>query len=264
MSTTVYESIILDVPAAATWDTVSGLDFGYLPTVARVVLENKAHPADVGGIRTVTYKDGTVQKIKLTERSDARTELSWDLIESTPSISSMSVSWTLKLTEVKLPSGNVFAEWTADFSRDASNEVLADAKYKAKEHFVFIRQATKARLIAEANKGAVVPTLKRQLSQKSAMLHAAFQRLDTNKNGKLEFEEFSVVVNKLFGHNLPESALRIILMDADLNSDNTIDFDEFCKFLGKHTTDDPASPSSAAAASPSAAATAAAAAPAKK
>jgi len=257
MSTTVYESIVLDVPLAEAWQTVAALDLSYLPTVTRVDIENKAHFADVGGIRCVTYKDGTVQKIKLTERSDARNELSWDLIDSTPAIGAMSVSWTLKLTEVRQPSGSVFVEWTADFSRDAPMEVLADAKYKAKEHFVFIRQATKARIIAEANKGKAIPALKRQLSERSATLREMFGKLDTKKTGHLGFEEFSVVVNKLFGHNLPDAAIHVLLMEADLNNDQVIDFEEFCKFINQQPV------SGAAAAAPAAAATAAAA-PAKK
>jgi hypothetical protein len=238
MATTVYESIVLDVPAADAWVTVCNLDFGYLPTVQSAVLANNAHPHDVGGVRTITYHDGTVQKIKLTEYSEARCEMSWDLIESNPSAHAMSVSWTLKMTAVKWPKAQVFVEWTADFSRDASNEVLMDAKFKGKENLIFIRQATKQRLIAEEKKRGTLPKLQRQLSEKSAMMFQAFQKLDKNGNGKLEFEEFAVAVNKLFGADLPERALRIILMDADLDGSNDISFEEFCTFLGRHTDDD--------------------------
>jgi len=199
------------------------------------VVEGKSSPADVGGVREVTYKDGTVQKIKLTERSDARCELSWDLIESNPPVHAMSSSWTLKLTEVRSPAGSVFVEWTADFSRDAGNDVLADGKYKAKEHFKAIATATKKRIVKVANAGPTIPKIKRQLSSRSRALWQAFKKLDTNKNGKLEFNEFAVVVNRFMGEDkpLPDAAVRIILMTADLNNDGTIDFDEFCKFLGK-------------------------------
>jgi len=234
-STNVYESIILDVTLADAWQTVENLDFTWLPTVTGCVYENKASPADVGAVRTVTYRDGTVQEFKLTERSDAHRELSWDLIKSTPSIGCLSVSWTLRLTEVKKPKGRVFVEWTADFSRDASSAVLLDAKFKAKENFIHIRSATKARLLAKAKNTPAVPTLKRQLSEKSSLLLQAFQKVDKNHNGKLEFEEFAVVVNTLFGAQLPENALRLILLEADLDRDGTISFEEFCTFVGQNS-----------------------------
>jgi len=235
-STTVYESIVLDLTAGDAWTTVENLDFAWLPTVTTCVYDNKCSPADVGGTRTVTYKDGTVQKFKLTERSDARRELSWDLIDSTPAIGAMSVSWTLKLTPVNKPKGRVFIEWTADFSRDASNAVLLDGKFKAKENFIHIRAATKARLVANPAHKAAVPALKRQLSTKSQLLRQAFEKMDKNGNGKLEFEEFSVVVNTLFGSPLPEAALRVILLEADLDRDGTISFDEFCAFVGQNSS----------------------------
>jgi len=235
-STTVYESIVLDLSLGEVWQTVENLDFRWLPTVTSTVFENKASPADVGGIRTVIYSDGTVQKLKLTERSDARHELSWDLIDSTPSIGVLSVSWTLKLTEVKKPKGRVFVEWTADFSRDASNAVLLDAKFKAKENFIHMRSAAKLRIVKAANSGNAIPALKRQLSAKSSLLLKAFQKMDVNGDGKLQFEEFSVVVNTLFGAPLPESALRVILLEADLDRSGDISFEEFCAFVGQNST----------------------------
>ncbi len=45
------------------------LDFKFLPDVKSTEFDGKCDPAEVGGVRTVTYKDGSVQKLKLSELS---------------------------------------------------------------------------------------------------------------------------------------------------------------------------------------------------
>jgi len=235
MASHVNESIVLDFKISEAWETVRDLNLSFLSTVASCTVDAGSSWSAVGSLRTVTYKDGTVQSIKLVERSDVTHELSWDLVTSNPPAHALSVGWTLKLTAVNWPSTAVFLEWTCDYSKDASAAVLADAKYKATDFFAAVKSATKARLIAAANASASAtgsPALMRQLSTRGDLMRAAFKSFDTNADGKLQFEEFAVCVNKVLGMKLPEAALRIILMEADLDGSGDIDFEEFIEFLG--------------------------------
>jgi len=47
----------------------------------------------------------------------------------------------------------------------------------------------------------------------------------------LEFDEFAVAVNKLYGENLPDEAIKMLLRDADTNNDQVVSYDEFVRFL---------------------------------
>jgi len=96
----------------------------------------------------VTYKDQTVQRLKLTEISDAAYTLSWDLIESTPAVEVMSVAHTLRLRRVTTTS-QTFIEWTSDFSKDASHNVIEDARFKQRDNFSFLAKAVQ-------NKGRII------------------------------------------------------------------------------------------------------------
>jgi len=117
--------------------------------------------------------------------------------------------------------------------------VIADASLKGKDHFRAIAAAIRARLLSEAKTTPVsvgatrvtVPALRRQLSSRSEALHKLFQTLDRNNNGVLDQDEFAFCVNKLYGQNLPDDAVRCLLTMADLNGDRVISYDEFVKFL---------------------------------
>jgi len=124
-----------------------------------------------------------------------------------------------------------------DFSKDAGNDVLADAKLKALDNFKALAASSKALLIKQANekpvgKGKVaLPELKRQLSSKSDTLNKLFASVDKNHNNVLEFDEFAMVVNKLYGENLHDETIKALLREADLNNDNVVSYNEFAAFL---------------------------------
>jgi hypothetical protein len=134
---------------------------------------------------------------------------------------------------LRVQSSQTLIEWTADFSRDAPRAALADARYKATDHFKAIGTFTKSRVVSRGTSSGAVPALKRQLSTRSVALAQAFSKLDVNKNKKLEFDEFAQCVRTLVSPSLPDSAIKVLLMTADMDSDGTIDFEEFCEFLGK-------------------------------
>jgi glutathione S-transferase len=134
--------------------------------------------------------------------------------------------------------GNLtFVEWTVDFSKDVSNEAMVDASFKAREHFKALAATSKAKLLEQAASTPVgkqkvtVPELRRQLSARSTELNKLFTSLDKNGNGVLEFDEFALAVNKLYGENLADEAIRMLLRMADTNNDNVVSYEEFVKFL---------------------------------
>jgi len=97
-------------------------------------------------VRTVVYKDNkdeakkTQQKIKLVELSDAAHAIAWDLLESVPAVSTLSASHTIKLRRVT-DDKSTFIEWTTDYSKDATHEVIEDQRHKQRENFKLIAAA---------------------------------------------------------------------------------------------------------------------------
>jgi len=68
------------------------------------------------------------------ELSDQRNEISWEVFFSEPAIPVSSQIHTVRLRRVT-ETNKTFVEWTTDFSKDASIEVIEDARYKQKDNF---------------------------------------------------------------------------------------------------------------------------------
>jgi len=85
----------------------------------------------------VTYNDA-VQKIRLVELSDAHYGIGWDLIDSNPPLAHSGASYAIHLRRVTFPTPGTLAEIEVEFSRDASANVLEDARYKAHDFFKHI------------------------------------------------------------------------------------------------------------------------------
>jgi len=236
MATRVWESTVIDAPIGTVWGLVRPLSFSYMPTVATSTIEGTHNGSEVGSVHVISYKDKTVQKLRLTELSDSKYCVSWDLVESLPAHHTSGASYTVRLRSVT--AGNLtFVEWLADFSKDVSTEAMVDASFKAREHFKSIAATSKAKLLEQSANTPVgkakvtVPELRRQLSARSTELHKVFTSLDKNGNGVLEFDEFALAVNKLYGENLADEAIRMLLRMADTNNDNVVSYEEFVKFL---------------------------------
>jgi len=141
MSSRVWQSCIIDATIDRVWAVIRPLDLVYLPTVSTVELDAKDREDTVGTERTIYYnvnnKERTVQRIRLLELSDSRHEISWEIVSSTPPIDFLSANYTIRLRRVT-ESSKTFLEMTSDFSRDASPNVIEDARYKQKDHFKYI------------------------------------------------------------------------------------------------------------------------------
>lgn len=107
---------------------------------------DEAALAQVNSIRTVTYQDKTVQKVQLLELSDARHEVSWQLIDSVPATSVMSSQHSIRLSPITTDN-STFIEWSTVFSKDANIDVLEDSKYKQLENFNYLRRSLQPQAI---------------------------------------------------------------------------------------------------------------------
>jgi len=138
MATRVHESAVIVASIADVWAVIRGLNFSFLSTVEKVDVEG--HADAVGSLRTITYKDKTQQKVKLVELSDAAHKLSWELIESNPPTLALSAIHTLALRRIS-HDNTTLLEFTSDYSKDATDEVIQDSKYKKLEFFGDLRTA---------------------------------------------------------------------------------------------------------------------------
>jgi len=233
----VHETAIIELPVDVVWKVVRPLDFTcFNPNVVTSTIEGKDGPYDVGGLRTVVYKDKTSQSVKLMELSDGNKRVSWDLISSEPKANTLGASFTIHLRRVTA-SNFTYISWTVDFSHDADIHVYKDAVFKAKENFAHLKKVAKKNLVAESKNDTSAtgpPALLRKLSDRSATLKKVFEEYDKNKSGRLEFEEFKALVTKMdifgSGRALPDTVLHVLLAEADENEDG-VNYENLVKFL---------------------------------
>jgi hypothetical protein len=140
MATRVHESDIIPAAISEVWAAIRIFDFDFLDTVKKVEFEtNEKNPSQVGNVRVIHYMDKTIQKVRLTELSDARQFLSYTVFESDPPIAVMSVVHTVRLRRVTA-NNTTFAEWITDFSADASQAVIQDQRFKQKERLEALKK----------------------------------------------------------------------------------------------------------------------------
>jgi len=107
-------------------------------------MENGESPSRVGSVRRVSYRDGTVQLLKLSALNDSTRALTWDIYMSEPPVQYSSAVHTLRLRRVTVGNQTVI-ELLSDYSKDASLEVIEDSKYKKLEFIKALRVAASAK-----------------------------------------------------------------------------------------------------------------------
>ena len=130
--TRVVESSVIPAPLETVWNTVRPCDLKFWSLVKSTTIENGKSAAEVGSLRVVTFKDGTVQKLKLLELSDLDFTATYDVIESNPPVSVLSTIHTIKLKRVT-SDNSTFVEWSGDYSSDCTQAVIQDSAYKKKD-----------------------------------------------------------------------------------------------------------------------------------
>jgi NAD(P)-dependent dehydrogenase (short-subunit alcohol dehydrogenase family) len=135
MSTVLTQSSVLEAPISKVWPVVRRLDFVWNPAVLVARLDGKDNtPSTVGGDRWVVYADKTVQKIRISELSDAHYSIGWDVVESQPAVTYSGVSHLVQLRRIT-DTERTLVEWTTTFSKDIDNNVIADQRIKQVENF---------------------------------------------------------------------------------------------------------------------------------
>eukprot|EP01126_Amoeba_proteus_P005847 TRINITY_DN119_c0_g2_i19.p1 TRINITY_DN119_c0_g2~~TRINITY_DN119_c0_g2_i19.p1 ORF type:complete len:110 (+),score=22.81 TRINITY_DN119_c0_g2_i19:172-501(+) len=91
-------------------------------------MDDGASPTQVGGNRTVVWKNGVQRKHKLLELSDARRTISWELLpgsddEVVSAVSAQQVTVSLKRVT---QDNSTFISWETDFSADVASNIIKD------------------------------------------------------------------------------------------------------------------------------------------
>ncbi|KAJ1817734.1 hypothetical protein IWW57_000444 [Coemansia sp. S610] len=127
MSTHNAESCVINAPLEKVWAAISAQDFKFWSLVKST--NQLASPSEVGGTREVTFNDGTVQTYRLIEYSLVRNALTYEIIDSKPSVDFLSAQHTIQVTRVTA-NNTSFVQWISDYSADGSEAVVMDSKYK--------------------------------------------------------------------------------------------------------------------------------------
>jgi len=197
MSSRVYESCILSAPLERVWAAVRPLDFKFLFAQVKSAKfdDNKARASTVGSIRTITYKDkdSTQQKIRLAELSDNDHHVTWELVTSQPEITYSGVTHTIRLRKVTQDDAT-FVEFTSDFAKDASYDVIYDSVYKKHDFFKALGAVTENRAAAYVRQ-LNFWKLQHLSAKEVADMWASF---DTDNNGYLDGAECGKIAEALF------------------------------------------------------------------
>jgi len=130
----------------------------------------------VGSIRRVTYNNQSVARFQLTALSDLEHSITFDLIDTTPSISLMSVSHTIRLRPVTyvpdeppkqlqaVKLKRCFLEWVSDHSKDASAQLLQESHTIHLDHFGWI-EATVGRTAKIINGNEAALSIQNELKK---------------------------------------------------------------------------------------------------
>jgi len=191
------------------------LNLAFQSTVARSELEAGASASKVGGVRRVTYKDATVQRVKLLELSDAEHSVTYEVIESTPAVSYLSAVHTINLRRITSV-GHTLIELTSDYSSDAGAPVILDSKFKKLE---FIKELARASE-SKASKFFRQLNLAKLDRLTTDQVDAAWRLFDKDGNGVLDKAEIGDVIEGLLKRLASEQvaivgALANMFADAD-------------------------------------------------
>jgi len=130
----VSESAVVAAPVETVWGLMKAMTFSWWGLVESCVLASGETPNTLGATFTLTFTDGAVWTIQLTEISDASRSLTFEVITAEPAVSVTSAIHSISIKKItKTNSSAVF--WTTDYSNDVTAEVIADSSFKKLDAF---------------------------------------------------------------------------------------------------------------------------------
>ncbi len=229
------ESIVLPQTVDFVWASLEVGDFRFIGDVLSSTQESKESSAEgdassalpsIGSTRRIGFKDGQLLVAKMIELSDVDRTFGWRALKSDVESVPEGAECRIALRRVTADD-TTFIEWTTTLRFAAVDTTVSN-----------IRKAVAAVLAKMKNSDeCIIPppvALVRQLSQHSQVLLQSFQDLDLNQDGRLDIKEFRVAVERMCGlGKLPEMAVNILLHEADQDSSNDVDYNEFVQFIKK-------------------------------
>ena len=70
-----------------------------------------------------------------------------------------------------------------------------------------------------------------------SQLQVLYSIFDLDGNGSIEAAEVGIVLRQLMGTDIPEEKVQEIFLQADVNHDGHIDYNEFCAVIKKFKLD---------------------------
>mmetsp|Transcript_13682 Transcript_13682/g.14778 ORF Transcript_13682/g.14778 Transcript_13682/m.14778 type:complete len:162 (+) Transcript_13682:137-622(+) len=134
-ATSQTESTVLDAPLPKVWNLFRSLAFEKIAPGQVSNTEFESGGAGmVGAVVKMTYTDGTVWRIRVTEVSERHHTLAYELLTAEPAHAATSVQMEIKMLSVTTEN-HTFISWLSEFSNDADVAIISDQKYKKQEFF---------------------------------------------------------------------------------------------------------------------------------
>ena len=133
-SCTQTESTVLPCTLEKAWALFRDLAFDKVAPglVKSTAYEAGATASAVGSVLKISYQDGSVWRLRVTEFSERHHTIAYELVEADPAVTSTSVQGELSLVNVT-SDNTTFLKWTTEFSNDADLAVISDQKCRYNE-----------------------------------------------------------------------------------------------------------------------------------
>ena len=126
VSTHQSESTVLPVPAGTAWSLFKQFKLDkFIPNKVKATTFSTGGPGQLDSVIKIDYVDGASWQIRITEISDVRRSLGYEVISTEPAHQVTSIQGLIILRPVT-DDNSTFVEWVTDFSNDADAAVMAD------------------------------------------------------------------------------------------------------------------------------------------